>query len=83
MLSLFCPLVKRLEYLKIVTSCETSQQGRELLYCFQLVYGTREFVNISSARSRSDFIIQNYSMKTQGKIFTICIKITRKIKNRV
>jgi hypothetical protein len=78
MLSLFCPLVKRLEYLKIVTSCETYQQGRELLYCFQLVYGTREFENISSARSRSDFIMWNYFMKKQGKDFTICIKITRK-----
>jgi hypothetical protein len=30
---------------------------------FQLVYGTRECENISSARSRSDFIMQNYSMK--------------------
>jgi hypothetical protein len=33
---------------------------------------------MAPAGSRSDFIIENYSMKKQGTIFTICIKLTRK-----
>jgi hypothetical protein len=32
---------------------------------------------------QNDFIMQNYSVKKQETIFTVCIKITRKIKNRV
>jgi hypothetical protein len=34
-----------------------------------------------SARSSSHFIVQNYSMKKYGTMFTVCIKFTRKNKN--
>jgi hypothetical protein len=39
----------------------------------------------SSASRRSDFIMQNYSMKKYGTLFTVCMKFTKKkkIKNRV
>jgi hypothetical protein len=48
-----------------------------MVYCFQLGYGTREFGNISSTRSRSDFIMQNYSMKAYGIFLAVCIKFAR------
>jgi hypothetical protein len=52
-----------------------SKESKELLYCFQLVYGSRIYENISIARSRSAFIIQNYYMRKLETIFRAWIKI--------
>jgi hypothetical protein len=42
-----------------------------------------ECENISSATSRTDFIMQNYSVKKQETIFTVCIELQEKIKNNI
>jgi hypothetical protein len=75
MFSLFCPLVKRLAYLKGVTKTWNLPAENYITLLLSAVLWHSECENISNFTSRSDFIMQNYYVKKLEVIFTVHIKI--------